>query len=154
MPYDIGAPDKAPDPELVARIMPKPVHRPKPKQDKHRWEGRLKGETGSAAKADFHIIAELCFCGGEVTGKGCSPEFPYSAVKEQRTFAVSGSEAAGHVMIEVRFDYGYFATRPFLLSGDMDGERRTITGIWTYTCGPDCDCGGSRGSFELKRIEE
>jgi hypothetical protein len=155
MPYDIGAPhDAAPDPELIARIMPNPVLRPKPKEEKHRWEGKLKGETGSARKADFHIIAELCFCGAEVSGKGCSPEFPYSAAKEQRTFAISGSETARHVTIEVRFDSGYFNTRPFLLSGDIDSERRTITGTWTYSCGPECDCGGSTGRFDLNRVEE
>src|SRR5689334_4165248 len=108
MPYDIGAPDEAPDPELVARIMPKPVLRPKLKEEKHRWEGRLKGETGSARKADFHIIAVLCFCGGSVSGKGASPEFPYSASVDQRTFTASGSEAGEHVTIEVGFDYGYF----------------------------------------------
>src|SRR5262245_31073330 len=127
MPYDNGAShDAAPDPELVARIMPKPVLRPKPKEEKHRWEGKLKGETGSAAKADFRVIAELLFRGGEVSGKGCSPEFPYSEAKENRTFAISGAEASGHVLVEVCFDFGYFHDRPFLLSGDMDAERKTI----------------------------
>ncbi|HEV7692052.1 MAG TPA: hypothetical protein VGO52_14545 [Hyphomonadaceae bacterium] len=155
MPYDIGAlHDAALDPAILARVMPKPVTRPKPKEDKHRWEGRLKGETGSARKADFHIIAQLCFCGGAVSGKGSSPEFPYSANEDQRTFAVSGSEAEGRVAIEVRFDHGYFQTRPFILSGELDAERKTMTGAWTYRCGPDCDCGGSTGRFELKRVEE
>ena len=153
MPYDAAAPDQAPDPELVARIMPKPVHRPKPKDEKHHWEGKLKGETGSARKADFHVIAELCFCGGNVSGKGSSPEFPYSAKKDQRTFAISGAEASGHVIIELRFDHGYFHDRPFQLAGEFDGERKTITGTWIYTCGPDCDCGGSTGKFELRRVE-
>jgi len=155
MPYDIGAPlDVALDPDLRARVNSKPVNRPKPKEERHRWEGRLKGESGSARKADIHVIAELCFRGGKITGQGCSPEFPYTASDGQRTFEVSGSEAGGRVTFEVRFDHGYFQTRPFMLAGDLDAERRTMTGAWTYSCGPSCDCGGSTGRFELKRVEE
>ncbi len=154
MPYDIGAPqDPASDPDLMRRIMPKPVLRPEPAAvPGDEWEGRLKGASGPARKVDFGVRAMLSFTGGEVTGAGRSPEFPYNE-PDCRGFAVAGSFSGSAVSIELCFESGFFRDKPFRLEGVIDAGRRTITGEWSYNCGPQCTCGDSTGSFDLVRVE-
>src|SRR5262245_36153856 len=108
MAYDIGLPEPpAVDPDLLRRIMPMPVLRPQPEAtpDGH-WEGRIKGASGSARRADFTVRAALVFSGAEVHGTGKSPEFPYNE-PGCRDFEVTGQVCADKVSIEILFAGGY-----------------------------------------------
>jgi len=143
-----GTPSRLRLQDPIADLVPKAKVQPP-----SRWEGRIKGEFGSAARADFNVIATLAFGAGLFEGEGRSPEFPYGAADGDRVFYVSGDRQGDQVRFELCFYRDdYFNSRPYHLEGALDAEERLIRGRWRFSCGSDCDCGGSGGWFELRRI--
>lgn len=153
MAYDIGRPDGPLDPGLLKTLFPKLTTKADPGIDPEGyWEGRIKGATGSARLADFTIRTSLIFAGGDVYGRGHSPEFPYANNPDQRTFRITGANGGNAVRLELLFDVGFCKDVPWRLDGAIDAERRRITGEWLYRC-EGCGCGGSTGWFELIRVD-
>jgi hypothetical protein len=118
----------------------------------HQWEGRVKGETGSARNADFTIVTTMAIGAGLLEAEGRSAEFPYDS-EAQRGFTLSGARNGDQITFEMVFSlHPYFKSRPFVFDGRLDVEERTISGAWTFVCGADCTCGGSKGAFTMKRV--
>lgn len=119
-----------------------------------RWEGHVKGATGSARQADFGLVVTLGFAAGLIVGDGRSPDFPRDGGDAARAVHISGTRTGDHVSFDLCFFADtYFKSRPFHFSGRLDSEERKIAGEWTFQCEPSCSCSGSTGSFTLNRVD-
>ena len=136
-------------PAAMPQLDPLPAAEP----DSH-WEGRLRGATGSAARANFDVAMRFGLRGGMITGAGRSAVFPYDAPEDKRTFSVTGQRSGATMMIDIWFDHDFMGRCAFALTGTIDEEEREIHGSWTWRCKPDCDCGGSTGTFVLTRVDD
>jgi len=116
------------------------------------WEGKLLGATGSAADREVFVQAELRVVGQLIEGEGRAPKFPRPQPNSR--FALDGVVEGGKVEMAMWFEAELVSSIPFLLSGELDHEQRSIKGEWSCGCfQPEtCACGGARGTFHLYRV--
>ncbi len=123
--------------------------RPPPLRDEE-WEGAFTGTAGSTEGFAFHMRGRLLLGSGLVSGTGRAVDLrtPHDGV------SLDGSEEAGAVRVDLWFDEPGVAARPLACDGTLSGDGTRIEGAWTVDClNPgECDCGGGRGTFALRRV--
>ena len=149
--------DSPPTPEdrkrLDAPLALKPLLMPAPRPaPDHEWQGRMRGLSGSARRADIDLRIRLRLGRSALAGEGCALGFPYNASDAQRAFAVDGPREGQTVRFEIVFGTAFFRDKPFCLTGSLNAQESEITETWTFSCG-HCDCGCSHGTFTLTRID-
>jgi hypothetical protein len=140
----------------TAHLAPLPQLDPLPKPEPEtRWEGRMCGETGPAAGADFHVSFVMALAGQVIAGSGCSSDFPRNAEPASRTFSLTGVRRGASVSLEFWFDHSVIGRGGFMIDAAFTSvEEDRLEGRWTYRCGPSCGCGGSSGRFEAEKVVE
>jgi hypothetical protein len=149
MSMDFDLDTKRSDDTAMPKLDPLPLAEP----DSH-WEGRLRGATGSARRANFSVAMRFGLRGGMISGAGSSAEFPYDVGPAQRTFTVTGQRSGATVLIDIWFDHDFMGRCAFSLSGLINEDESEINGSWTWRCKRECDCGGSSGTFVLMRVDD
>jgi hypothetical protein len=135
---------------LLPHLEPLPI----PEPESH-WEGRMDGETGAAAGADFRVVFVMALAGDVVAGSGCSPEFPRNAAPAERTFTLTGVRRGPAMSLEFWFDHSIIGRGGFMIDAVFTvPEENRLEGRWTYRCGPACGCGGSTGAFVADRVTD
>ena len=116
------------------------------------WEGKLLGEAGSAADREVFVQAEMRIVGNLIEGEGRSPKFPKPQPGSR--FSLDGVVEGGRVEMALWFEAEQVSRIPFLLTGEVDAEGRSIRGEWSCGCfQPEtCACTGARGTFHLRRV--
>ena len=121
-------------------------------QPRGAWEGKLVGDAGSAADREVFVQAEMRIVGGIVEGEGRSPTFPKPQPGSR--FSLDGVVEGVRVDMSLWFEAEPVSRIPFLLSGEVDAEGRSIRGEWSCGCFQPgtCACNGARGTFQLYRV--